>query len=152
METSAIENIICILAEQKPHNYNLLECLAELCECKGAAIGKNQTFIVKQLQLSENKDILYPTRLDHEKKFVEVSTDRGQSFYPLHAYIKEDCEMSDELNFFRAQLDLYGKLCLGRNTDAIKFLREKLDFNQCLVGAKGPELSYSLAAEYGFFV
>jgi inositol 1,4,5-triphosphate receptor type 1 len=87
-----------------------------------------------------------------EQKRIEISTDRGQTFVALQKFVKDgssDGVESDEFKFFRAQLDLYGKLCLGRNEDAIAALGKKLSFEECFFCAMDPSLPPSLQAEYG---
>ncbi|XP_070538210.1 inositol 1,4,5-trisphosphate-gated calcium channel ITPR3-like [Ptychodera flava] len=149
-----IDSYIELLRKNK--NYRYLDLLSVLCVCDGLAIPDNQNYIT-EVWLVKGKDrplpCLYLTELGTSIKkdadTVYVSTDKGKRWTPLQEFAAD--VNSDQFLFLDYQLDLFGKLCYGRNEFAIEVITEKLGYLtwgeafNCLKNKKLPE---QLRAKY----
>ncbi|XP_070537450.1 LOW QUALITY PROTEIN: inositol 1,4,5-trisphosphate-gated calcium channel ITPR3-like [Ptychodera flava] len=124
-----IDSFVDLLRKNK--NYRYLDLLSVMCVCDGVAIPDNQTYIT-DVWLVKGKDgaqsCLYLTELgskiNKDADTVYVSTDKGKRWTPLQEFTAD--VNSEQFLFLDHQLDLFGKLCHGRNEFAIKVITEDL--------------------------
>ena len=86
---------------------------------------------------------------------VQVSMD-GRAWEPLHVFAQsamddDDATTSRTYNFLEKQLDLFGKLCLGRQEYAIHLITNKLEYltwEECFFCACDERIPPILRAKY----
>ena len=131
-----IEEIFALLRQEKSHH--LLEFLAVLCECDGAPMNQYQDLIIEQLARPENAAIFYLTGLGANKQRQPtpvISVDGGRNFMPLahfaqSAFDDNDGDDDPAYTYLETQFDLFGKLCAGRNANAIDFVAKRLKWDE----------------------
>ena len=135
-------------------NPDALKLLAVICECDDSPMVNNQTEVARCLLLHD-RDLVYHTRVAQQGE-LQVSTNGAKSWTSLRAFASSGKSVKGgksgvEYKFFQAQLDLYAKLCLGRNEETIELLTTKLqlmDVKQCLAGIEDKTLPRSLRVKY----
>eukprot|EP00117_Sycon_ciliatum_P048000 scpid3078/ scgid34229/ Inositol 1,4,5-trisphosphate receptor type 1; IP3 receptor isoform 1; Type 1 inositol 1,4,5-trisphosphate receptor len=148
---SQIDSFVKLLMERKDGRY--LDFLGVLCVCDGIAIPENQVYICQKL-LEEHKDskIVYLTEPTKDKKRMEVSVDGGASWKPLAKFASKGGD--DERNpyiYLEHQLDLFGKMCYGRNEYVIDVITNKLRYltwAEVFICLKDEDLPDHLRAKY----
>ena len=120
MGDAEVQVIVDLLKVKKNPLY--LEILCNLCECSESAKISHQNRIVKML-LEESKSVIYPTKLVPDGSDVLIAP-FANDWQSLRAFCTSGLsenpkEGSREFKFFRAQIELYGKLALERNQYAI---------------------------------
>lgn len=147
-----IAKFIDLLHREKHYQY--LDFLAVLCVCEDAPLGLNQSQITKML-LEDSKDLVYLTELQ-PKGGVSISMDGGSRWEPLVKFVESAMDEDDSTStptflFLQKQLELFGKLCLGRNTYAWDVIAKKLRYltwEECFHCATDVDLPKSLRALY----
>ena len=143
-------------------NADYLEWLSVLCECEGVPIGANQSAICRGLlEETAGNVYVYLTELNRAKGDVEVSTcgrpvEKADDWIPLRTFaasaLDEDDETSTkEFLFLLKQLELFGKLCSGRNEHCIDVITNKLRYltwDECFHCVKDDKLPKSLRSKY----
>nr|XP_006825393.1 PREDICTED: inositol 1,4,5-trisphosphate receptor type 1-like [Saccoglossus kowalevskii] len=118
---------------RKNKNYRYLDLLSVMCVCDGVAIPDNQTYITEAWLVNGKKgsqSCLYLTEvgtsLGKDPDVVYVSTDNGKRWIALPQFTKD--VSSEQFLFLDHQLDLFGKLCEGRNDYAINVIAKELKY------------------------
>jgi inositol 1,4,5-triphosphate receptor type 1 len=128
-----------------------LQCLADLCTSKGAAIAGTQELICKEVLLNEaNADILLDTSYSQGNVFIHWFTHSGTRMSrPLRTLaLLHSHEDNVVLETFRCQLDLYSQMCLDRQYMAIHILRSKLPVELLLSCMHDSALPFDLRASF----
>ena len=131
-----IEEIFALLRHEKSRH--LLEFLAVLCECDGAPMSQYQDLIVEQLTRPENAAIFYLTGLganQQRQPTPVISVDGGRNFMPLaqfaqSAFYDNDGDDDPAYTYLETQFDLFGRLCAGRNVNAVDFVTKRLKWDE----------------------
>ncbi|EDV25315.1 uncharacterized protein TRIADDRAFT_55241 [Trichoplax adhaerens] len=148
-----IDQFIALLTSNKYYQY--LDLLNVLCVCNGRAIPNNQTYITETLLKSGKgeRNVVYLTelgqRVNLNKDIVYVSTSLGRNWVPLHRFIQS--ERDPEFLFLDHQLDLFNKLCWGRNEFAIKTITQDLEYltwQEAFICLRNEDLPDRLRARY----
>ncbi|EGD74759.1 inositol 1,4,5-trisphosphate receptor type 3 [Salpingoeca rosetta] len=132
-----------------------LEFLSVLCECIGAPLPHNQDKIAKALLIDSN-DSVYLTEVNGQGDGVVVSIDNGKTWGSLYDFVKSAMDEKDDTStpeylFLDRQLELFGKLCLGRNDSSIDIIanqKKYLTWRECYLCVTSDRLPKSLRAKY----
>jgi len=150
-----VERIVRMLYGDDGKNPDYLEFLTVLCVCDGAPIRSNQAIVgdvllagtVKKpgqsaLFLTEVRSMPEPVTPGCKQKEVRVSvTGNPKDEVPLETFAlsaldEDDRTSSEEYLFLQRQLELFGKLCLGRMEQNIRIITEELcylTFEECFM-------------------
>lgn len=139
---------------QKNKNYRYLDLLSVLCVCDGVSIPDNQNHITKRWLMEGDKNCVYYTdlgqKIDKDSNVVYVSTNKQRTWTPLVDFVKM-YNGDENLLFLEHQLDLFGKLCYGRNEFPMKIITEKLNYltwAEAYLCLSNEELPDQLRAKY----
>ena len=117
---SELSKVIGFLTKGKKEA-DFLEFLSVLCECDGSPVVGHQTRIGEML-LGKSNPPVYLTRVNSKFDGVEVTlTGNWADCQPLNKFAEsaldeDDSTSTPEYLFLQRQLELYGNLCLGRET------------------------------------
>ena len=145
-----VERIVGMLHGDDGKNPDYLEFLTVLCVCDGAPIRRYQAIVGQVLLMGTVKErgqaALFLTEVRSmpgcNQKEVRVSvTGNPQDEIPLETFAlsaldEDDRTSSEEYLFLQRQLDLFGKLCLGRMEQNIKLITVDLGyltFEECFM-------------------
>ncbi|XP_062518427.1 inositol 1,4,5-trisphosphate receptor type 1-like isoform X2 [Corticium candelabrum] len=155
IEESQIDKFIEFLQKKRDHRY--LDFLGVLCVCDGVAIPSNQDYITKKL-LQDTRSIVYLTEVGsalkppRDRSQVYMSQDQGNTWVGLRDFTKnQEHKPTEEFNFLQRQLDLFGKLCYGRNKYVIDVITKDLCYltwNEAFICLKDELLPDNLRANY----
>ncbi|XP_077862152.1 inositol 1,4,5-trisphosphate-gated calcium channel ITPR1-like [Saccoglossus kowalevskii] len=141
--TKHIDNYVELLRKNK--NYNYLDLLGVLCVCDGVSIIDNQQYITDTWLRNKERDAcLYLTEV-RESGEVYVSTDNKLTWCRLTRFAATEKE---HRLFLQHQLDLFAKLCHGRNEAAIQIITDKLKWEEAFYCLKNDDLLPELRAKY----
>ncbi|XP_065902259.1 inositol 1,4,5-trisphosphate receptor-like protein A [Dysidea avara] len=154
-----VDAIIKKLIDSKDHRF--FDYLGVLCVCNDRPIPENQDMIIKKLVLHYGEELFYLTEVRdvqgrlygaEPKREIQYYPPKSQRWYSLAEIAAKDKPThTPEYQFLVAQLDLFGKLCKGNNTEAVRIIDEELNyltFNEALTGAKDDMLHPSLRSKY----
>ncbi|CAD5116200.1 DgyrCDS5116 [Dimorphilus gyrociliatus] len=118
---------------RKYKNYRYLDLLNVLCVCNGVAISNNQSYITEKWLVNDNRGVYLTQRgqnIRRQTNIIYISTDLGYTWSPLHEFVKEGSTFYDEEQklFLEHQLDLFRKLCDGRNEYVIQIISRELKY------------------------
>ena len=128
---------------KKRKNADFLDFLGVLFVCEGRAMPRNQKNVISKF-ITNNKDgrILVGSKLEGDKILVR---DRDSTTWvDLDQFIKTEAD----IRYFEAQLQLFAKLCHGRNKESIAIVSEVLSQDQIVAALKSDKLSGRIRAAY----
>eukprot|EP00039_Didymoeca_costata_P011469 m.161015 g.161015 ORF g.161015 m.161015 type:complete len:2636 (+) comp15183_c0_seq1:24-7931(+) len=146
-----VKRVIQLIGQDK--NPDFLAFLAVLCECDDNAIPEYQNKVAKLL-LEDSKNLVYLTEVNEDKNGVVVSSDGGRSWQPMESFAssgRDERRATREYLFLEKQLDLFGQLCLGRNSYCIELITDKLKYltwEECFLCTSSKALPKILRAKY----
>ncbi|CAD5117763.1 DgyrCDS6509 [Dimorphilus gyrociliatus] len=147
---------ICEIVDkvQATKNYRYLEYLNVISVCDGIPLPENQSFIVDQWL--QNEDGVFLTELatnipsKKNENIVYVKTGEAKDWVKLSDFVKVTHD-SNQYMFLEKQLELFGKLCEGRNHHAIEVItksRRFLTWEEAFVCLTDPAMPAELRAKY----
>ncbi|CAH1800283.1 unnamed protein product [Owenia fusiformis] len=118
---------------QRNKNFRYLDLLSVLCVCDGVSIPDNQKYIVEIWLTKGQRNCVFYTELgqaiEKDSNVVYVSCDNKRTWIALHDFVhQKKLEIDEEFLFLDHQLDLFGKLCYGRNEFAINVITQELGY------------------------
>ncbi|EGD81749.1 hypothetical protein PTSG_02461 [Salpingoeca rosetta] len=150
LEEPEIQQMVDLLHKDKDPRY--LQFLSVLCSVDGVAIGENQERICKMLLECDHPPV-YKTRLQDRRVFINID---GVNWTPLSDFAhtarkSPNRSVRRTYEFFVAQLDLFGELCLQRCSHAIRVITRDLGYlgwEECFMCARDDSLPPSLRKHY----
>ncbi|XP_065902252.1 inositol 1,4,5-trisphosphate receptor type 2-like [Dysidea avara] len=135
-----VDAIIKKLIDSKDHRF--FDYLGVLCVCNDRPIPENQDMIIKKLVLHYGEELFYLTEVRdvqgrlygaEPKREIQYYPPKSQRWYSLvEIAAKDKPTHTPEYQFLVAQLDLFGKLCKGNNTEAVRIIDESKLTDVCL--------------------
>lgn len=109
-------------------NYRYLDLLSVLCVCDGLSLPENQNYIAKKWLKSDDQSCVFLTELGQKigktTNVIYVAT-KKHNWKSLADFTKTGDNEDDKL-FLEHQLDLFEKLCYGRNPIPIDIITKDL--------------------------
>lgn len=126
-----------------------------LCECDGVPLRMNQTRATALL-LNGKTQVFYRSKYTNTRQTVEVSSDKGSSWYNIHSFGSQHASSKTEdsgcsIHWLEKQLYLLAKLCRGRFDFAIDRVvnsENLVDMDVCFYCASQEDLPMSLRTAY----
>eukprot|EP00049_Salpingoeca_infusionum_P011225 m.193039 g.193039 ORF g.193039 m.193039 type:complete len:2533 (-) comp14875_c0_seq1:808-8406(-) len=150
---SEIDAFVSLLQKDKQAHY--LDFLGVLCECENAPLPDNQDLIAQAL-LKDTRSAVFLTEVNAQGDGVDVSMDGGATWISLQECSEsgmdgDDATSTKEFLFLQKQLELFGKLSLGRNETSIAMIVQELKYltwNECFLCICMRGVPDSLKANY----
>ncbi|XP_064398624.1 inositol 1,4,5-trisphosphate receptor type 2-like isoform X2 [Halichondria panicea] len=145
-----IQIFIQLLRNSRQNKF--LTYIGDLCVCQGVPIQKVQNMVCDTVLKEENSDVLMRVSVEGDEVMLHWTVD-GQSRSKSQGALANGARrrIPDDmknLDYFQSQLELFAKMCHGRQYLAIKRVKEQLPIDVVLRCMEDVSLPFSLRAAF----